>query len=200
MAKRGPKPSLMNELGAGAVSKTDNKVSKLMHALAEEAMNRGQGPAELANEIGISYPYLTTLMHGKKPASALNLKTLKTIATYLKVPEIKVLAWAGIINKDSFFCEETHPARIWGDDEYSTLWRYASWGALLPETREEFNKAPKWCREILLAQLELETGISFLGRPKEDGLESGQEKAPKTAKTVTKPAKKVAKPAKKAAK
>jgi transcriptional regulator with XRE-family HTH domain len=186
MTKRGPKATLFNKLGARFFLRSRNKISFLMHILAEEAMNRGQGPAELATEIGISYPYLTTLIHGKKPASSLSLKNLKVIAAYLQVSEVQVFVWAGLLNKDSFSCDKSL-TRISAHKSPKRK-GYKNLDLLLPKTKEEFNKAPKWCQEILLSLLGKESEKNTTPPKKEEGAKSGRDKAQKTAKTTSRSA------------
>jgi hypothetical protein len=177
MAKRGRKPTLIQDVGANNAPGSEKKVCDLMHVLANVALRRGHGPSQLADELGISYAYLTTLMHGKKPATSLSRKTLKTISDYLGESEIQVYVWAGILSDDSFVRKNPEPAmRL--EDTYSTLRRYANWSIILPE-REEFNKAPEWCKAILISQFHSDTGINLLEQPEKTEPENPAKASPR---------------------
>jgi hypothetical protein len=183
MAKRGRKPAPFQDIGAHTDPDSEKKVCHLMHVLANVALRRGHGTWQLAKELGISYKFLLKLMTGKSPATSLSQKTLKTISEYLGESEIQVYFWAGILSDDSLIRKNPEPAmRL--EDTYSTLRRYSNWSIMLPP-REEFNKAPEWCKAILIAQFNSDTGINLLEQPEKTEPEKPAKAAAKKAPKVT---------------
>lgn len=133
-------------------------ISKLMDMLVEEATHRGQKAAELAQELGIGYVYLTQLVRGKKPASQLSRPKLINAAHYLGIPVAQAYLWADALEPTDFVHTGKYEANT--RDVWLCMSKHPEWGGFMPKLAE-WKKLDAKIRLALTFAFEQATGITL---------------------------------------
>lgn len=74
----------------------------LMAALWNAARAKGHSQKQLAEALGVSFPYLSGLLTGVKPVPQMSHEKLRVAAQYLDVPVAQVFLMAEILKRDDF--------------------------------------------------------------------------------------------------
>lgn len=83
---------------------TEGEVGRqLLHALDQQRLLRSMSRRELAEQLGISPPYLSQLFNGDKPVSALPMACLRRCAEFLQQPMVRCLVLSGHLSSADFF-------------------------------------------------------------------------------------------------
>lgn len=83
------------------------KGAELIKALYEKAANKGEWTSEIADAVGISNSYFSSIVSGEGKVSSLNRDHLVNIQKYLGVPLIQVYVMADILNAEAFMRTDT---------------------------------------------------------------------------------------------
>lgn len=108
----------------------------LLQALLDKAARSSMDRYELASAVGISYPYLTALISGKRPVAGIETTKLRKIAEFLDLSFIQVLMLAEIVVSTDF----AKPKGASLDDALNhaieQMRRDVDWGRVAPSPME----------------------------------------------------------------
>lgn len=137
----------------------------LVSALLKRADERGQKLVELAAELNVTYGYINQLRSGNRSTKQISDEFTTACATYLGIPRLAVLVFAGQITLSDLFDKvEVLQAEIPRAMEY--LSKDPVWGLLVTTELLESSFESKYClirlyekatdRQLLPASLDLE--------------------------------------------
>lgn len=121
-----------------ARKKLDFPGAALIDLLLEKARERGINRSQLADELGITYPYLRALASGGRPISGLTEEKQRNIAKFLDCSVIQVKMRAEILVPEDFLCDAEVSVMEQLETVISLMREHPDWGNLAP-TEDEWN-------------------------------------------------------------
>lgn len=131
----------------------------LIWKLTQLAQQKGDRLTDVADKLGISYPYLSALLRGTRPITQASKSTLAAMAHYLDVPVAQAFVWAGVLTSEDFF----QPKRLESDLEtlYAALLSHPDFGAYAP-TRARWAALDTPTKVLIAALFERASGQRFM--------------------------------------
>lgn len=122
-------------------------------------MHRGDGPTELANNLGITYSYLTVLISGEKPISSVNRSIMVAAAEYLDVPVAQVYLWSGALEPTDFV--HVSQLREMSGEIFDVMARNPEWGGYMPR-KGLWVSLPDQVKELITLMFERLNDVNLL--------------------------------------
>lgn len=112
----------------------DYEGAPLVNALYQEADRRGEWTNEIANHLGLSPSYFSSIAGGLRPVSAFGRATLERAADYLHVPLVQVYVLAEHLGPDAFLSKETAKSQL--DRGFKMIREDTDWSMVAPSEAE----------------------------------------------------------------
>lgn len=106
----------------------------LINLLWEKMASEGITPTQLADRLGISYPYLMLLRRGERKTEEISMRTIRQMAEFLDLPALMVMQLAGIVVPLDFYYRPTLQSQI--EMAYSELRSDPKFGGFAPERQD----------------------------------------------------------------
>lgn len=105
--------------------------AELIKALYDKASVVGEWTPEIADAVGLSTSYFSSIVSGERKVSSLNRDHLVNIQKYLGVPLIQVYVMADILNAEAFMRTDTIDDQM--NLAYDLIKNDQEWSFLLPK-------------------------------------------------------------------
>lgn len=133
--------------------------TRLMAVLAARASDENLANADLAEKIGVSYPYLMLLLSGGRDTRNLSRKMLMNCASYLGIPVAEAYLLAGVLEPTDFVCNESFEQMKW--PMYDAIASNPLYGPFMP-TRQEWHSLSDPLKLLVIFSFEQATGIKLI--------------------------------------
>jgi transcriptional regulator with XRE-family HTH domain len=112
---------------------------ELIRALIKRARELGMDKYELADAIGITYPYLIALSNGSRPIPGISHDKLRRMASFLGLTFVQVLMLAEIVKPEDFVVDQEERLDLSLERAIENMRMDEEWGRIAPSKSEWSN-------------------------------------------------------------
>lgn len=140
-------------------SNFDYEGAPLIRALYDQAEQRGEWTNEIADHIGLSPSYFSSIAGGMRPVGALNRATLQKCADYLAVPLVQVYVLAEHLGPEAFLSKETVDTHL--DRGFRMIREDSDWSMVAPK-ESEWKELPFSAKVLIVLLYQRLTGRQII--------------------------------------